>query len=88
MSATVHIDLEQAQTELPSIIANANAGIRTIITQHGKPCAAIVSWDEVQKSFIKAKQVSHFLALRGTGVGLWGYESDSKLARSQEWDVH
>jgi prevent-host-death family protein len=64
--------IEQARIQLPNIVANAHAGIRSIITKHGKPYAAIVPVQEVQKSSTDADSASGILALRGTGRGLWG----------------
>jgi prevent-host-death family protein len=72
MPANVSYGLEQARIQLPNIIANAHAGIRSIITKHGKPYAAIVPVQEVQKSPTDADLASGILALRGTGRGLWG----------------
>jgi prevent-host-death family protein len=72
MSAIANYGLEQARIQLPNIIANAHSGIRSIITKHGKPYAAIVPLQDVQKSTSDADLASGILALRGTGRGLWG----------------
>lgn len=72
MSANASYGLEQARIQLPNIIANAHAGVRCIITKHGKPYAAIVPLEDVQKTRAEADLASGLLALRGTGRGLWG----------------
>ena len=41
--------LEQARIQLPAIAANAHAGVASIITRHGKPYAAIVPVQDLQK---------------------------------------
>jgi len=72
MSANASYGLEQARIQLPSIIADAHAGVRCIITKHGKPYAAIVPLEDIRRSRTEADLVSGLLALRGTGQGLWG----------------
>ena len=72
MTSNVSYGLEQARIQLPNIIANAHAGIRCIITKHGRPYAAIVPLQDVQKSTTDTELASGILALRGTGRGLWG----------------
>jgi prevent-host-death family protein len=84
MAADVHYGLEQARSRLPSIVAEARAGKRSIITRHGKPCAAVVPLNEVAKP--PAKSRSTILSLRGTGKGLWGKNSSKTLADLRdEW---
>lgn len=72
MPPTASYGLEQARIQLPNIIANAHAGIPSIITKHGKPYAAIVPLQDVKQSSTDADLTSGILALRGTGQGLWG----------------
>lgn len=64
--------LEQARIQLPSIIANAHAGVASVITRHGKPYAAVVPLRDLEKSRGMPGAESSLLALRGTGQGLWG----------------
>jgi prevent-host-death family protein len=78
MPKDVHYGLEQARSHLPSIVAEARAGKRSIITRHGKPCAAVVPLNEVVKP--PGKRLGGILALRGTGKGLWGKNSSKTLA--------
>ena len=72
MATIANYGLEQARIQLPSIIANAHAGIRSIITKHGKPYAAIVPLQDIQKTSRSAQLAAGILSLRGTGRGLWG----------------
>ena len=71
MSANASYGLEQARIQLPSIVANAHAGTPSIITRHGKPYAAVVPIDDLQKLRGNTGKASGVLALRGTGRGLW-----------------
>ena len=64
--------LEQARIQLPLIIANAHAGVASVITRHGKPYAAVVPLRDLEKSRGMLSAESSLLALRGTGQGLWG----------------
>ena len=83
MSAIANYGLEQARIQLPNIVSNAHAGIRSIITKHGKPYAAIVPLQDVLKSSV---DTSGILALRGTGRGLWGTDAGQTVsALRDEW---
>lgn len=72
MSGIANYGLEQARIQLPNIIANAHAGVRSIITKHGKPYAAIVPLQDVKKSSSDTGLASGIIPLRGSGRGLWG----------------
>ena len=86
MSANANYGIEQARIQLPSIVANAHAGVRSIITKHGKPYAAVVPIQEVKKSPADADMASGILALRGTGRGLWGANAGQTVAELRdEW---
>lgn len=86
MSATSSYGLEQARIQLPSIIANAHAGIASIITRHGKPYAAIVPIHDLEKLRATTDAASGLLALRGTGRGLWGADVGQTIADLRdEW---
>ena len=41
MPADISHAIEQARIQLPAITARAHAGVSSVITQHGKPCAAV-----------------------------------------------
>ena len=72
MPTIANYGLEQARIQLPSIAANAHAGIRSIITKHGKPYAAIVPVQDIQKPSTESDLAAGILSLQGTGRGLWG----------------
>ena len=85
MSANASYGLEQARIQLPAIIADAHAGVASIITRHGKPYAAVVPWQDFQKLHA-ADAVPGLLALRGTGRGLWGPHAGQTIAELRdEW---
>ena len=74
--------LEQARIQLPTIVAQAGAGVSSVITRHGKPCAAVVPMKDLRES----QRVSGVLALRGSGHGLWGYFAGTAVAElREEW---
>jgi prevent-host-death family protein len=86
MSANTSYGLEQARIHLPSIVADAHAGVRCIITKHGKPYAAIVPLEDVQKAGPEADLAPGLLALRGTGQGLWGSDVGKTVSELRgEW---
>lgn len=86
MPVIANYGLEQARIQLPNIVANAHAGVRSIITKHGKPYAAIVPLEDIQKSATDADLASGILALRGTGRGLWGANAGQTVADLRdEW---
>ena len=87
MPVRAQYGLEQARIQLPSIVAQAHAGIASIITKHGRPVAAIVPLSDMGSSQKKALATPSLLALRGTGQGLWGPHSGQTLQRLRdEWD--
>ena len=86
MAAIENYGLEQARIQLPNIIANAHAGIRSIITKHGKPYAAIVPLEDVPKLSSDAELASGIVPLRGTGRGLWGANVGQSISELRdEW---
>lgn len=86
MSTIANYGLEQARIQLPMIVADAHAGVRSIITKHGKPYAAIVPLQDVQKSLTDADLASGILALRGTGRELWGADVGQTVSELRdEW---
>ena len=72
MTPHTRYGLEQARIQFPHIIANAHAGIASIITKHGKPYAAIVPLQDLETARTESEPAPGLLALRGTGRGLWG----------------
>ena len=86
MSATTHYGLEQARIKLPSLVAQANAGVPSVITRHGKPYAAIVSIEDLQKSSATGAAAASVTSLRGSGKGLWGPSPAQTVAElREEW---
>ena len=88
MSTISNYGLEQARIQLPMIVADAHAGVRSIITKHGKPYAAVVPVEDVQRSATEADLASGILALQGTGRGLWGTDAGKAVSELRdEWDA-
>lgn len=79
--------LEQARTQLPHIVSEAQAGTYSVITKHGKPFAAVVPLKDLEKLQARHKPPQGLLALRGSGKGLWGAPTVKAVAqRRDEWD--
>jgi antitoxin (DNA-binding transcriptional repressor) of toxin-antitoxin stability system len=80
------LGLEQCRIKLPALAALAHAGSPSIITRHGKPYAALVSLQALEKSTASQRKAS-LLTLAGTGHGLWGESSSQTIAALRdEWD--
>ena len=80
------VGLEQGRSRLPELAARANAGEPCLLTRHGRPFAAIVSPDMLQKAQRKRRGVS-FLSLRGSGKGLWGPSATEFISQIRdEWE--
>ena len=78
------IGLEQGRSRLPELAARANAGEPSLLTRHGKPFAAIVSPDMLEKA--RQRRRVSLLALRGSGKGLWGPSATEFIAQIRdEW---
>jgi prevent-host-death family protein len=83
MSRQERKGVEDARSELPTLLAEAERGRSTIITRHGRPIAAIVPIDRVAG---QPRQLS-LLGLAGSGKGLWGRDSTKALRKLRdEWD--
>jgi prevent-host-death family protein len=75
--------VEDARSQLPTLLAEAERGRSTIITRHGRPIAAIVP---VGRAAGQSRQLS-LLGLAGSGKGLWGKDSAKTLRKLRdEWD--
>ncbi len=78
--------IEQARAQLPRIVAEAHAGAYSVISKHGKPYAAVVSLQELEKLQAARKAQRGLLALRGTGRGLWGSDVGKTVTELRdEW---
>lgn len=76
------IGLEQGRNTLPELASRAHAGEASLLTRHGKPYAAIVPPDMLTR----LRPRTRFLALRGSGKGLWGDSPAATIAASRdEW---
>ena len=83
MSRQERKGVEDARSQLPTLLAEAERGRSTIITRHGRPIAAIVP---VGRSEARPRQMS-LLGLAGSGKGMWGKESTKTLRKLRdEWD--
>jgi prevent-host-death family protein len=83
MRTPTHIGLEQARSELPRLVSQAQAGTSAVITRHGQPCAALVPLERLQNT----SRRGGLLYLRGTGAGLWGPNVAHTVTKLRnEWD--
>ena len=83
MNRQTQIGLEQARASLPALVDEATAGRSSVITRHGKPVAALVPIALVTEL---ARKSPGFLALRGSGKGLWGGDAAQFVRRLRdEW---
>jgi prevent-host-death family protein len=83
MRTSNHVGLEQARSELPRLVTEAQAGSSAVITRHGKPCAALVPLERLQNHTRRGG----LLSLRGTGAGLWGPNVAATVSKLRnEWD--
>ena len=87
MTNAKNYGLEQARNQLPSIVAEAKAGYTSVISKHGKPCAAVVPLADLQKMNQRKHGSVGILDLQGSGRGLWGSSSRKTLkALRGEWE--
>jgi antitoxin (DNA-binding transcriptional repressor) of toxin-antitoxin stability system len=76
------VGLEVGRSTLLELASRAHAGEPSLLTRHGKPYAAIVPPDVLNK----ARPRVRFLGLRGTGKGLWGPSPAKAVAEIRdEW---
>lgn len=74
--------VEEARSQLPALLAQAEKGRSTVITRHGRSIAALVP---VERAGGGLRQKS-LLGLAGSGKGLWGKDSTKTLRRLRdEW---
>ena len=75
--------VEDARSQLPALLAEAERGRSIIITRHGRSIAAIVP---VERATGASRQKS-LLGLAGSGKGLWGKDSSRTLRKLRdEWE--
>ena len=77
------IGLDEGRSTLPRLAAMAHSGQASLLTRHGKPFAAIVA----PEVLLASRPRPAFLALRGSGRGLWGPSASAAVADLRdEWD--
>jgi antitoxin (DNA-binding transcriptional repressor) of toxin-antitoxin stability system len=73
---------QDARSQLPALLADAERGRATVITRHGRSVAALVPIGAMAG---RAPQKA-LTALAGSGKGLWGRDSTRMLRRLRdEW---
>ena len=77
------VGIEQGRNTLPQLALRAFGGEPCVLTKHGKPYAAIVPLEMVQRAQMRK---SSFSALRGTGKGLWGDAPAQMIADMRDED--
>ena len=77
------VGIEQGRNTLPQLALRAFGGEPSVLTKHGKPYAAIVPLEMVMRAQMSK---SSFLALRGTGKGLWGDAPGQMIADMRDED--
>lgn len=77
------IGLDEGRSTLPRLAAMAHSGQASLLTRHGKPFAAIVA----PEVLLASRPRPAFLALRGSGRGLWGPSASAAVADLRdEWE--
>ncbi|MBM3599461.1 MAG: type II toxin-antitoxin system Phd/YefM family antitoxin [Alphaproteobacteria bacterium] len=72
--------VEEARSQLPALLAEAEKGRATIITRHGRSVAALVPIASVTAT------QRPLTGLIGSGRGLWGRNSTQTIRRlRREW---
>lgn len=85
--ATVEaLGAEEARQQLPSLLDRARNGVSTLVTRHGRPCAAIVPVSVLERSTAAPARGPSLAALRGSGRGLWSADIGQAIAEARdEW---
>ena len=82
MSTTRRKGAEEARNQLPELLEAAEKGQPTIITKRGRPDAALIPIDSLQKGI----RQQPLLPVAGSGRGLWGKSSSRTLSKLRdEW---
>lgn len=73
--------VDEARSQLPALLDEAEKGRVTIITRHGRSVAALVPLEQAG-----ARRQKPLAGLAGSGKGLWGKDSAKTLRRLRdEW---
>jgi antitoxin (DNA-binding transcriptional repressor) of toxin-antitoxin stability system len=75
------VGIEIGRSTLPQLAQRAFAGEVSLLTKHGKPYAAIVPPAMAVRA---AAPKPSFLALRGSGKGLWGEQPSAFIAQLRD----
>jgi prevent-host-death family protein len=76
-----HRGAEEARIQLPQLLADAEKGLTTIITRHGRGVAALIPLKDLGVS-----RQHPLTALAGTGKGMWGSDSAGTIRKLRdEW---
>ena len=78
------VGIEQGRNTLPQLALRAFGGEPCVLTKHGKPYAAIVPLEMVQRAQSVKAEKAGWLALRGTGKGLWGAQPAQMIAELRD----
>jgi prevent-host-death family protein len=82
MTRKTWLGVEEARSKLPHLLDQAASGSATVITRHGRPVAALVPLE----SYGAGIRQHSIVPLAGTGRGLWGKRSTTKItALRDEW---
>lgn len=82
MSSRNRKGVEEARSQFPALLAEAERGRPTVITRHGRSIAAIVPIE----GGLPGRRQRSLLGLAGTGKGLWGASSRRTMrALRGEW---
>jgi prevent-host-death family protein len=82
VSTRRYTGVEETRQQLPALLDEAHAGEAVVITKRGKPYAAIVPLAALPAGEPRPS----FLALRGSGAGLWGDDAAAWVDRlREEW---
>jgi prevent-host-death family protein len=83
MSRFVEEGAEEARKNFPTLVNRAAQGQVTVITKHGKACAALVPVSYLARP---ARTVD-IRTLRGSGKGLWGKSVRQAVSKMrEEWE--
>jgi prevent-host-death family protein len=77
---------EEARQQLPTLIDRARGGVSTVVTRHGRPCAAIVPVSVLARATAAPPRGPSLASLRASGAGLWGESPGRTIADARdEW---
>jgi prevent-host-death family protein len=82
MSRKSSLGVEEARSQLPTLLEDAASGTATVITRHGRPLAALVPLE----TYGAGGRQQSILSLAGSGRGFWGKRSTTQVGKLRdEW---